>query len=129
VIVDSSAVVAVFLQEPGFEDLLTKLSQEPAALGIATPNLLECGIVLTARLRRDARPLLFRFLQEFGIVAIPFGDDHWREALDAYMRFGKGRHRAALNLGDCCAYAAARLAAQPLLCTGQDFARTDIALA
>jgi ribonuclease VapC len=127
-IVDSSALVAVFLKEPRFEDLIEKLVRA-TSLGIGTPNLLECGMVLTARLRRDARPLIFRFLQEFAIVPVPFADEHWREAMEAYVRFGKGRHAAALNLGDCCAYATARLAGQPLLCTGDDFARTDAELA
>ena len=127
-IVDGSAIVAVFMKEPGFDGLVDKLVGA-ASLGIGTPNLLECGMVLTARLRRDARPLLFRFLQEFVIIPVSFGDEHCREAMDAYMRFGKGRHPAALNLGDCCAYATARLAEQPLLCTGGDFARTDVELA
>ena len=127
-IVDSSALVAVFLKEPRFDGLIEKLVGA-TSLGMGTPNLLECGMVLTARLRRDARPLIFRFLQEFAIVPVPFGDEHWREAMEAYVRFGKGRHRAALNLGDCCAYATARLAGQPLLCTGDDFARTDAELA
>lgn len=127
-IVDSSALVAVFLKEPRFEVLIEKLVRG-TSLGIGTPNLLECGMVLTARLRRDARPLILRFLQEFAIVPVPFGDEHWREAMEAYIRFGKGRHAAALNLGDCCAYATARLARQPLLCTGDDFARTDAELA
>jgi ribonuclease VapC len=127
-IVDSSAVVAVFLKEPGFEALLKKLGANSTA-GIGTPNLVECGIVLSARLGRDARPLLLRFVQEFEIAPVPFGEVHWREALDAYWRFGKGRHVAALNLGDCCAYATARLAGRPLLCTGGDFARTDLDLA
>jgi ribonuclease VapC len=128
VILDSSAIVAVFLKEPGFDALLQKLASQQNA-GIGTPNLVECGIVLTARLGRDARPLLLRFLQEFVIQPVPFGEDHWREALEAYVRFGKGRHAAALNLGDCCAYATARLAQRPLLCTGEDFPRTDLDLA
>ena len=127
-IVDSSAIVAVFLKEPGFGRVLARLVEE-ATLGIGTPNLLECGIVLTARLGRDARPLLLRFVQEFAIAIVPFEDEHWQEAMDAYVRFGKGRHPAALNLGDCCAYATARLAGRPLLCTGRDFARTDLELA
>lgn len=127
-ILDSSAIVAVFLKEPGFDELLQKLASQRSA-GIGTPNLVECGIVLTARLGRDARPLLLRFLQEFAIQPVPFGEDHWREALEAYVRFGKGRHAAALNLGDCCAYATARLAQRPLLCTGEDLPRTDLELA
>ncbi|MEO8502196.1 MAG: type II toxin-antitoxin system VapC family toxin, partial [Vicinamibacteria bacterium] len=53
----------------------------------------------------------------------------WRTAADAYGRFGKGRHRAALNFGDCLTYAVAKLSSQPLLATGNDFARTDLILA
>ena len=60
---------------------------------------------------------------------MPFGDEHWREAMEAYLRFGKGRHAATLNLGESCAYATARLAGRPLLCTGDAFARTDVDLA
>lgn len=58
---------------------------------------------------------------------VPFGEDHWRQAAEAYARFGRGRHKAALNFGDCLSYAVARLADQPLLCVGDDFARTDLA--
>jgi ribonuclease VapC len=128
VIVDSSAVIAVFLKEPGFDGLLQKLGAQRGA-GIGTPNLVECGIVLSARLARDARPLLLRFLQEFAIEPVPFGEGHWREAAGAYLRFGKGRHAATLNFGDCCAYATARLAQRPLLCAGADFRKTDLDLA
>ncbi len=127
-ILDTSAVVAVFLQEPGYQDLVARLAERPV-IGIGTPTLAECGIVLSARLQRDAAPLLERFLQEFGVEPIPFGQDHWREAVDAWLRFGKGRHPAALNFGDCCAYSTARLADLPLLCTGGDFGKTDLALA
>jgi ribonuclease VapC len=89
----------------------------------------ETGIVLAARLGRDPLPLLMRFLQEFDITPVPFGPDHWRESVEAYLRYGKGRHPAGLNLGDCCSYAVARLADQPLLCAGDDFPQTDLALA
>ena len=60
---------------------------------------------------------------------VPFGDAHYSAAVDAWLRFGKGRHRASLDFGDCLAYATARLANQPLLCVGEDFARTDLQLA
>jgi hypothetical protein len=70
-----------------------------------------------------------QFLTEFGIVTVPFGEEHWRTAFEAYRRFGKGRHAAALNIGDCMSYATAKLSRQPLLCTGADFARTDLAVA
>lgn len=127
-IVDSSALAAIVFREPGYPELFEKLAGARNA-GVGTPTLAEAGIVITARLRRDARPLLERILQEFEIVQVPFGEAHWREAVRAYRRFGKGRHRAALNFGDCLAYATARLAGQPLLCVGLDFRKTDLPLA
>jgi ribonuclease VapC len=128
VIVDTSAIVAIFVAEPGHEEVLRKLSQATVA-GVGAPTLAETGIVLAARLGRDPRSLLLRFLQESGIAAIPFGEAHWREAVEAYARFGRGRHRAGLNFGDCLSYATARLAGRPLLCVGNDFKKTDLALA
>ena len=65
-------------------------------------------------------------LDELGIQEVPFGEIHWREAMDAYRRFGKGRHPAALNFGDCMTYAVAKLAGEPLLFTGNDFELTDL---
>lgn len=126
-IVDSSAVVAILLREPGFERLLDHLSTAPGA-GIGTPTLAETGIVLAARLGVPGRSLLARFLEEAALVAVPFGEHHWRAAVDAYTHFGKGRHPAALNFGDCMTYATAELAGEPLLCLGRDFVRTDLML-
>ena len=56
----------------------------------------------------------------------PFTDLHWQRAVDAYAHFGKGRHPAGLNFGDCMTYATAALARQPLLCRGDDFSKTDL---
>ncbi len=127
-ILDTSAVVAIVMQEPGHEALIDKLNGADRA-GIGTPTLTETAIVLSARLRTDARGLLARLLSEAPIVTVPFADAHFGVALDAWWRFGKGRHRAALNFGDCLAYAVARVAHEPLLCTGDDFAKTDLELA
>ena len=124
-IVDTSAVLAVFLKEPGYEAVLDRLVAEDD-VGIGAPTLAETGIVLEARFGAAAAGWLSQFLAEFRVVAIPFGADHWREAVAAYARFGRGRHPAALNFGDCLTYAVARLAGEPLLCVGADFARTDI---
>jgi ribonuclease VapC len=60
---------------------------------------------------------------------VPFGEGHWPVAVDAFIRFGKGRHPASLNFGDCLTYAVARLADQPLICVGDDFAKTDLTTA
>lgn len=84
--------------------------------------------MLTARWERNAAGTLLRFFQEMGIVVVPFTDLHWQRAIDAFARFGKGRHPAALNFGDCMTYATAALARQPLLCVGDDFRKTDLEL-
>ncbi len=127
-ILDSSAVVAIFFMEPGFEALLEQI-YETSTLAIGAPTLTEVTIVLSARLKRDARGLVARFLQEAGVEVLPFGEAHFGTATDAWLRYGKGRHPAALNFGDCLAYASARLSGQPLLCTGGDFPKTDVVLA
>ncbi len=126
-IVDSSAVIAVLLREPGYERLEQQLASAGRA-GIGTPTLAETGIVLSARLGIGGRTLLSRFIEESELVAVPFGEPHWSVAIEAFTRFGKGRHAAALNFGDCMTYATASLADEPLLCTGDDFAKTDLAL-
>jgi ribonuclease VapC len=128
VIVDSSAVVAILLEEPGHEDLVAKLGAARTA-AIGAPTLTECGIVLTARLGARGRVLLNEFVARFGLIEVPFGERHWRVALDAYETFGKGRHPASLNFGDCMSYAVARVANRPLLCIGNDVSRTDLPLA
>lgn len=86
-------------------------------------------MVLAARLGTEPQALLDRFLRDFEIVPVTFGEPHWREALEAFRRFGKGRHPAGLNFGDCLSYAVARLAGHPLLFVGNDFSRTDIEVA
>jgi ribonuclease VapC len=125
VIVDTSALVAITFREPGHQELITKLANAPSS-GIGTPTLTETGLVLAARLRRDPRDLIVRLLDEFSITEIPFGGGHWKESIDAYLRFGKGRHKAQLNFGDCLTYAVAQLAGEPLLFIGNDFTQTDL---
>jgi ribonuclease VapC len=126
-ILDSSAVVAILMEESGAEDLLVKLRQ-PGPIGIGAPTLLETGIVLAQRFQKDPTPVLEGFLRELGGNVLPFDETHWRVATDAFLRFGKGRHPAALNFGDCLAYAASKIAGRPLLCIGNDFAQTDLDL-
>ena len=127
-ILDSSAIVAIMLQEPAYESLLAKVG-EAGTLGVGSPTLVETAIVLSARLATDAQGLVARFIQEADASIIPFGEAHHPTAHQAWIRFGKGRHPAALNFGDCLTYATARLAGEPLLCTGSDFAQTDLELA
>lgn len=127
-ILDSSAIVAVLLREPGHEMLLDKLDAAgPVAAG--GPTLAEAGIVMVAKAQHAGMSLIARFAAELEVTTIPFDEQHWRVAVDAFNRFGKGRHPARLNFGDCLTYAVASLADSPLLCTGDDFARTDLVLA
>ncbi len=127
-IVDSSAIVAITLREPGWEQLVDKLAVEPLC-AIGAPTLAETGLVLTARIGPKARVTLSRLVQETSLIVIPFADEHWPIAVEAYVRFGKGRHPAGLNFGDCLTYAVARLAGQSLLFVGDDFRKTDVVAA
>jgi ribonuclease VapC len=86
-------------------------------------------MVMVGRMGDSGLISLTEFLEHFRVEVIPFGDSHWRVALEAFVRFGKGRHRAALNLGDCMTYATALIEESPLLYVGDDFARTDLAAA
>lgn len=99
----------------------------PGRIGAAT--LLEAGIALSAWLQQDARGRLARLLQESGISVVPITDAHFGVAMEAWLRFGKGRHPAGLNFGDCLAYVTAVVAGEPLLCVGDDFPQTDCVLA
>jgi ribonuclease VapC len=69
---------------------------------------------------------LERLLDELAIEELPFGEIHWREAVDAFRQFGKGRHPAGLNFGDCLTYATAKLSGEPLLFVGEDLGQTDL---
>lgn len=124
-VLDSSALVAVVLAEPGYPEILAKMLEAPVLL-VGAPTLAETAVVLTARMKRDARPLLNELLREAGIEVAPFERSHYDVAVDAFLRFGKGRHKAALNFGDCLTYAVARVAKMPLLYAGKDFSKTDL---
>ena len=127
-IIDSSAILTIVGKEPGYERIVHALAVAQRTR-IGAPTRLETGIVMTARFGPRGKTALARFLQENAITTVAFGEEHAAEALDAYSRFGKGRHPAALNFGDCCTYAIASLAGEPLLCIGDDFAKTDLPLA
>jgi ribonuclease VapC len=125
-IVDTSAIVAIFLRESGYEILLAAIDTADT-VAISAATLLEAGIVLSERLGQDATGLLQTFVTSCGAEVLPFTSAHWPVAVDAWRTWGKGRHPAALNFGDCVTFATARLAGMPLLFVGDDFARTDVA--
>jgi ribonuclease VapC len=126
VVLDSSVIVAIERREPGYEELIAAIDRTDDAVLIGAPTVLEAIIVLTARRGKDATPWVTGFLRSIDAEVIPFFAEHFEVAAAAFLRFGKGRHRAALNFGDCMTYAVARIATKPLLYTGDDFARTDL---
>lgn len=125
-IVDTSAVVAIVLAEPPAGALSDRLADARPAIG--APALTEAGLVLESRLGLPGRTLLARLLQRYEFTIVPFGEEHWPHAVDAFVRFGKGRHPARLNFGDCLTYAVAHVANEPLLALGPEFRETDLAL-
>jgi ribonuclease VapC len=126
VILDSSAIVSVLTEEIGYEDVVRRASAA-SMLAVGAPTLVQTAMVLSPRLGKDSRRLLNGLLRKMDVEIIPFTEEHYEVAVDAFERFGKGRHPAALNFGDCLTYAVARLSGLPLLYTGNDFARTDLA--
>jgi ribonuclease VapC len=128
VVLDTSAIVAIHFRESGYERLIEKM--ENAELLVAgTPILFETAMVLTGRLGHDARPMLAAFLREADAEVIAFSERHLDAATEAFIKYGRGRHPASLNFGDCMSYAIAAVTGLPLLFTGNDFAKTDIARA
>jgi len=127
-ILDSSAVVAVLRREKGY-DRYAAAMEEATYVAIGAPTLLEAGMVTMGRLGLEGQARLAQFLELYSVVVVPFDQRHWHAAADAFIRYGKGRHPAALNYGDCMTYATAYVADHPLLFVGEDFAKTDIAAA
>jgi len=123
VIVDTSALIALLFREPGWERVADAMTAHPH-VAIGAPTLAETAIVLHAK---GAPPsLLPALLQRARIEVLAFTEHHAALAADAYARYGRGRHTAALNYGDCMTYAVARTARAPLLFLGNDFGWTDL---
>ena len=127
-ILDSSAIIAILCREPGWELLLEKI-EKASVVGVGAPNVAEANIVATSKRGNEGPALVARLLLEAKAMVVPFGGDHITLFNDAFRRYGKGRHPAALNMGDCFAYAIAKGAGMPLLCVGDDFAKTDLTIA
>lgn len=124
-VLDSSAVVSVLLEEGGYMRFVDAMV-DAERLAIGAPTLVETDVVMMRRHDLHGRALVAQFLQRYGVIVVPFTGDHRQVASRAFLRFGKGRHPAALNYGDCMTYATADIAGHPLLFTGEDFAQTDI---
>ncbi len=124
-IIDSSALVAILRREPGYDRFVQAIA-DPGRRLIAAPTLLETSMVLAGGWQDEIVDRLDAFLRAASIETIAFTAEHAALARQAFLRYGKGRHPAALNFGDCIAYATARLEAMPLLFKGEDFRLTDV---
>ena|ERR1700722_17582359 len=127
-VVDSSALVSMLLKEPRHEQLFEKAMGAEITL-VGAPQALETVMVVSGRSSTDPRYLLTGLLRNIGAEIVPFNEDHYEAAVTAFLRYGKGRHPAGLNFGDCMSYAFARVSGLPLLYTGGDFSKTDITAA
>ncbi len=124
-VLDTSAVVAILLREPDAERLARYLADAPVRLMSAVTRV-ELSFVIEGRYGVAGRTDLERLLADTRIEIAAVTAQQAEVAIDAFRRYGKGRHTAALNIGDCFAYALAKTTDLPLLFKGGDFARTDI---
>lgn len=123
--VDSSALVAIYFDEPERASFATAIVMADGSV-IGAPNLLEASMVVEARHGETGCRELDGIVAGLGLDVVAFDASHIEAARDAFRRYGKGRHRSGLNFGDCCAYAIAKALDAPLLFKGNDFALTDI---
>lgn len=125
-IVDTSALVAILKVEPGAAELLLCLSQAASAM-ISTATLLEAQMVVCSHLGEElGLPELELLLSRTHVQPVGFEGSHLHWAMQGWRRYGKGRHQAGLNLGDCFSYGLAMALDLPLLFKGNDFAHTDV---
>ena len=125
-VLDTSAALAILLGEPERETFVQAIAEAPVRLMSAVSGL-EAALVIESRKGPAGGRELDLLLHAAEVEMVPFSSEHLALARDAWRKFGKGRHRAGLNIGDCCAYALARHSGEPLLFKGNDFAHTDIA--
>lgn len=126
-VIDSSAIIAIFLAEPERREYLQLIKSADVRL-ISTVNVFEIGMVLESRRGEAIGREFDLFAMQMELQMVPFDADQLAIARQAFRRFGKGRHPAGLNFGDCFAYALAKATGEPVLAKGNDFRRTDIEL-
>lgn len=124
-ILDTSALLAVLLNEPERATFVACIESEPVRR-VSAASVLEASMVLEARFGPAAEGDLDLFLHRASIEIVPFDQDQLAIARSAFRRYGKGRNPAGLNFGDCISYGLARAMDEPLLFKGADFPATDI---
>lgn len=126
-VIDTSALAAIFFSEPEREAFLTAVIADSNRL-ISAATMLETGIVLEARQGEAAGREFDLFVVRADLQIVPVDAEQTETARSAWRKYGKGRHKAALNFGDCFTYALAKVSGEPLLAKGREFALTDIAI-
>lgn len=125
-IIDTSALIAVFKNEPG-SAAVSRALEQATTVRISAATLVELTAVLVGRQRPDAHERTRRYLDALRVETVPFDAEQAAIAQRAYRDYGRGSgSRARLNLGDCYSYALATAKREPLLYVGDDFAHTDI---
>jgi ribonuclease VapC len=125
VVIDTSALLAIFLAEPERKPFLDSIFQAETRM-ISAASVLETGIVLESRRGESAGREFDLFLVRANLQIVSLDSEQVEIARSAWRKYGKGRHPAGLNFGDCFAYALAKFTGEPLLAKGNDFAATDI---
>ena len=126
-VLDTSALLAILMNESEATACAVAIEADPIRL-LSAANLVETSIVIEARVGDAGGRELDLLLHKAAIEIVPVDADQAEIARHAYRQFGRGRHPAGLNYGDCFAYALARSAGEPLLCKGEDFRKTDVAI-
>jgi ribonuclease VapC len=125
IVVDTSALVCLLLDEPDAPRVEAELEADPNPV-ISAGTLVETLIVAEGRKGPAGALTMDEIIREATITTVDHDERAARAAIDGWRRFGKGRHPAALNLGDCYAYGLARSLHAPILCVGDDFEQTDV---
>ncbi|MGA2881311.1 MAG: type II toxin-antitoxin system VapC family toxin [Bryobacteraceae bacterium] len=125
-ILDTSALVAVLFGEPEADSYIRLIHNADRCL-ISAGSFLELSIVLERQTGPDVARQCDMFFRRAGIIVEPFTVEQAHIARQAFHDFGKGRHPAGLNFGDCFAYALTKITGEPLLFKGDDFRKTDVA--
>jgi ribonuclease VapC len=124
-VLDTSAIVALLAREPVADRLVAAVEADRTRL-VSAATVVEASLVLLGRYGEAGEAVLDRLLRGIGAEVVPVGEEQVVLARDAAQRYGRGRHPAALNYGDCFSYALAIARDEPLLFVGDDFARTDV---
>lgn len=126
-VIDTSALIAILLNEPEADKFIDAIAKSSERF-VSVFSILEAGIVIQARKGIAGKEELDHLISHSRIKAVALNQEQMEIALEAWQRFGKGRHPAGLNIGDCCSYALAKYSGEPLLFKGDDFGETDITM-